>query len=153
MINIEKFRHIAIIVRDLQKMIEFYTHTLGFNIKRTFEIESDDFGKGVNIPDAKAKGTHLIHPNSNIEIELFEFINNSTPNNTPSIANAPGYRHIAFIVDDLEQSYKILEEKGMEFFSEPITVKEPKEVAGFKFVYFKDPEGNIIELNKLPENE
>jgi hypothetical protein len=24
-------------------------------------------------------------------------------------------------------------------------------VAGFQFVYFRDPEGNIVELNQLPD--
>jgi catechol 2,3-dioxygenase-like lactoylglutathione lyase family enzyme len=68
-----------------------------------------------------------------------------------SIANMIGYRHIAFIVDDLDKSFEILKGNGVEFFSEPITVSEPESVKGFRFVYFRDPEGNIIELNKLPE--
>ncbi len=73
MINITKFRHVAIIVKDLQRMLDFYTKIMGFNIKRTFKIESEDFRKGINIPNARAKGAHLIHPNLDIEIELFQF--------------------------------------------------------------------------------
>ena len=53
-------------------------------------------------------------------------------------------------MDDLKESWRELKEKGISFLSEPIAVKEPKEVAGFQFVYFLDPEGNIIELNELP---
>jgi glyoxylase I family protein len=153
MIKINKFRHVAIIVKDLDKMVDFYTKVMGFNVKRMIEIESEDFRKGISIPNAKAKVAHLTHPDLAMELELFEFYNNQNDNPNPDISNMPGYRHIAFIVEDLEQCYKTLKDNNIEFFSEPITVKEPASVAGFKFVYFKDPEGNIIELNQLPESE
>jgi hypothetical protein len=54
-------------------------------------------------------------------------------------------------VSNLQDAYSELKTKGIAFISEPITVKEPKEVAGFQFVYFRDPEGNIVELNQIPE--
>ena len=149
MINIQRFRHVALVVRDLDRMVEFYTTVLGLKLKRTFEIESEEFRKGIGIKDAKAKGAHLMVPDSNVEIELFQF--NQSVNEETSVANMTGYRHIAFIVDDLKHSFEILEENGIKFFSEPITVTEPESVKGFQFVYFRDPEGNIIELNKLPE--
>lgn len=153
MIQLKHFRHIAIIAKDLDIMVNFYTQILGFEIKREFEIESEEFRTGINIPIAKAKGTHLQHSNLSMEIELFEFVEGQNNNQISSQANIPGYRHIAFVVEDLDQSYEVLKENGIEFFSAPITIKEPANVAGFQFVYFKDPEGNLIELNKLPENE
>ena len=151
MINIRRFRHVAIIVEDLDRMVEFYTGVLGLKLKRDFEIESEEFRKGIGIRDAKARGAHLMVPDSNVEIELFQFIEKQSVKGKTSIANMIGYRHIAFIVDDLEKAVEILKRNGVEFFSEPITVNEPESVRGFRFVYFRDPEGNIIELNKLPE--
>ncbi len=151
MINIQRFRHVAIIVEDLDRMVEFYTRVLGLELKRDFEIESEEFRKGIGIKDAKARGAHLMVPDSNVEIELFQFIDNQSVREKTSIANMIGYRHMAFIVDDLDKTVEILKGNGVEFFSEPITVNEPESVRGFRFVYFRDPEGNIIELNKLPE--
>ena len=151
MINIQRFRHVAIIVEDLDRMVEFYTRVLGLELKRQFEIESEEFREGIGIEDAKARGAHLMVPDSNIEIELFQFIHSQGVKEKASIANMIGYRHIAFIVDDLDKSFEILKGNGVEFFSDPITVNEPESVRGFRFVYFRDPEGNIIELNKLPE--
>jgi glyoxylase I family protein len=149
LLRIKRFRHVAIVVRDLDRMVNFYTQTLGFLVKRRFTIRSEDFQKGIRVPNAEATGVHLQVPNSDIEIELFQFretkdVASSAP------ANAQGYRHMAFVVDNLQQTWKELKKKGVSFLSEPITVKEPKEVAGFQFVYFLDPEGNIIELNELP---
>ena len=141
----------AIVVKDLDRMVEFYTTVLGLELKRNFEIESEEFRKGIGIRDAKARGAHLMVPDSNVEIELFQFIDNQGAKGKTSIASMIGYRHMAFIVDDLEKAVEILKGNGVEFFSEPITVNEPESVRGFRFVYFRDPEGNILELNKLPE--
>lgn len=139
----------AIVVRDLDGMVNFYTQTLGFVVKRRFAIGNEDFRKGIGLPDAEAIVTHLMIPNSDVEIELLQF--KETKNRlSPSPANAQGYRHFALVVSDLKKSWRELKEKGILFLSDPITVKEPKEVAGFRFVYFLDPEGNIIELNELP---
>ena len=152
MVTVKRFRHIAVVVRDLENMVRFYTQNLGFEVKRHFNIKSEDFRKGVAIADAEAKGAHLVVPNSSVEIELFQF-ETPAPNllNTPLQSNQLGYRHMALVVGNLEETYLELKKSGIEFLSKPITVKEPKEVAGFQFVYFRDPEGNIIELNQLPE--
>ena len=151
MIKVNKFRHIAIVVNDFDKMVDFYSKTLGFTVIREFDIASEDFRKGVGISDAKARGAHLSIPGNGVEIEMFEYNQKADRIKELSVANYPGFRHIAFFVENLEDTYKCLKETGIEFFSEPITVKEPQSVAGFRFIYFKDPEGNIIELNQLPE--
>lgn len=153
MIKVNKFRHIAIIVNDFDKMIDFYSKILGFEVLRIFEIETEDFRKGVGISDAKAKVAHLSIPGNGVEIEMFEYSQKRERMEDLSIANAPGFRHMAFFVDNLEEAYESLKENGIEFYSEPILVKEPESVAGFRFVYFKDPEGNIIELNQLPKKQ
>jgi hypothetical protein len=51
----------------------------------------------------------------------------------------------------MDDAVKELESKGVVFHSKPIRFEMPKEIWGFCFVYFKDPEGNIIELNELPD--
>lgn len=56
MISISEFRHVAIVVKDISRMIDFYTGLLGFDVKQKFEIESDGFRKGIAIPNAKAMG-------------------------------------------------------------------------------------------------
>ncbi len=56
MISISEFRHVAIVVKDISRMIDFYTGLLGFNVKRKLEIESDDFRKGIAIPNAREMG-------------------------------------------------------------------------------------------------
>jgi glyoxylase I family protein len=152
MMHIKRFRHVAVVANDLRKLVDFYTQILGFEVKRRYEVKSADFQNGIGVPGAEATGVHLTMPNSDVELEMFQF---TAPlmnfSRSPLPANQPGYRHMALVVDNLQDAYLELKTKGIPFLSEPITFKEPKEVAGFQFVYFRDPEGNIVELNQLPD--
>lgn len=150
--HIQRFRHVALVAEDMPTLIDFYTQVLGFEVKRRYEVKTADFQRGVGVPGAEAMGVHLSLPNSPVELELFQFIApRLPPAGAPLPANQPGYRHMALVVDNIQAAYAELKAKGITFLSEPITFKEPKEVAGFQFVYFRDPEGNIIELNQLPD--
>ncbi len=148
MLQIVRFRHVAIVVADLEMMLDFYTRTLGFQLKRRFDIQTEDFRKGIGIASAKARVAHIAIPGG-AEIELFQFIRPSRQPVAMLPPDVPGFRHIAFVVDDIETSYSELTARGVRFFSEPVTIKEPEEVAGIQFVYFRDPEGNIIELSTI----
>src|SRR5258705_7618252 len=142
MMHIKRFRHVAIVAHDLPKLVDFYTQILGFEVKRRYEIKSPDFQNGVGVRGAEAMSVHLTIPNSTVELEMFQFtaplLDSAAP---PLPANQPGYRHMALVVDNLQEAYLELKAKGIPFLSEPVTYTEPKQVAGFKFVYFLDPEG------------
>lgn len=150
MIRVERFGHVGIVVRDLDRMIEFYTRVLGLSLKRTFVVDSEEFGRGVGIPGAKARGAHVTDVAGQVELELLQFLSDPEEKLT-SATNVLGYGHIAFVVNDLEGSRNELEHAGVEVFSEPVTMTTPWNMAGFRFLYFRDFEGNIVELNKLPE--
>jgi glyoxylase I family protein len=150
--HIQRFRHVAIVANDLPKLVDFYTQTLGFEVKRRYEAANANFQKGIGVAGAEAIVVHLTIPNSTVELELFQFTAPLMSDSRPPLpANQPGYRHMALIVDNLQAAYVELKTKGITFLSEPITHQEPKEVAGFQFIYFRDPEGNIVELNQLPD--
>ncbi|NJR50427.1 MAG: hypothetical protein HC780_13535 [Leptolyngbyaceae cyanobacterium CSU_1_3] len=42
----------------------------------------------------------------------------------------------------MDQSYQRLQKKGVQFLSKPFTYNPP----GYRIVFFRDPEGNILEL-------
>jgi glyoxylase I family protein len=149
--NIKRFRHIAIIVRSMDAMLSFYQNILGFRIKRDSIIDSPKFQKGIGIPGASARCVHLELPESTVELELFEFAQPDKRDGDHPAINDSGFRHIALVVQNLEATVGELKQKGVAFHSPPIRFEAPKEIRGFKFVYLKDPEGNFIELNELPE--
>ena len=150
MISIQRFRHVAIVASDLDVMLEFYTSVLGFRERSRYESASDDFRRGVGLPHVVAEVVHLGMVDSPVEIEMFQFDDTLAACADRARANLPGYRHIAFVVEDLGAACAQLRDLGVQFFSNPITLGASGSVAGIQFVYFKDPEGNIVELNQLP---
>ena len=56
MIGIFEFWHIAMVVKDISRMIDFYPGLLGIKVKRKLEIESKVFRKGIAMPNTNARG-------------------------------------------------------------------------------------------------
>src|SRR5271154_4064325 len=87
--NISRTHHVAIICSDYAVSKTFYTQILGLEIvSEVHRTKRDSYKLDLRLPD----GT---------QIELFSFPN---PPRRPSYPEACGLRHLAFAVDDLDQS-------------------------------------------------
>ena len=62
-----------------------------------------------------------------------------------STSHSLGASHVAFLVDDIEAKKAELEAKGIEFYSDVNAVDEGV-LAGWRWVYFEDPDGYPLEL-------
>ena len=120
--------HIAIISSDYQKAKDFYVDKLGFKVKR--EVERKDRDDFIIILEA---------PNG-IEIELF--IEKNPPRRVTR-PEAAGMRHLAFRVQDIEESVEKLNKKGIE--TEEIRI-DPQN--GKRMTFFMDPDGLPLELHE-----
>lgn len=126
MLKINKIHHIAIICSDYEKSKYFYTQILGLNIiQEVFRKERQSYKLDLAI-------------DNNYVIELFSFPN---PPERASRPEASGLRHLAFEVDDVEQTRNYLLSHGIE--SETIRVDEYTEK---KFFFIADPDNLPIEF-------
>lgn len=126
MININKIHHIAVICSDYQRSKRFYTDILGLTvIKETYREERRSFKL-----DLALKGEYVL--------ELFSF---PDPPKRPSKPEALGLRHLAFEVDNVEETAQALSKKGIEV--EPIRVDGDTHK---KFTFIADPDGLPIEF-------
>ena len=126
MLNIKKIHHVAIIASDYEKSKYFYTEILGFKIlKETYRAKRDSYKLDLMI-------------DGEYQIELFSFVN---PPKRLTNPEATGLRHLAFEVDNIEDSIKYLKEKNIEV--EPVRVDE---ITNKKFTFFKDPDNLPLEL-------
>lgn len=125
----EKVHHIAIICSHYERSKKFYTETLGLEIIReVYRSERDSFKLDLAL-------------NGNYIIELFSF---PTPPKRPSRPEACGLRHLAFAVENIENSILKLNQKGI--VTEPIRIDE---YTGKKFTFFFDPDELPIELYEI----
>jgi glyoxylase I family protein len=129
MLQLKAVHHIAIICSDYEQSKRFYTEILGFEIRREVLREERQSYK----LDLALNGHYCI--------ELFSFPN---PPKRPSRPEAAGLRHIAFQVENVEESIIELNAKGI--FPEPIRIDE---FTGKKFTFFADPDDLPIELYEL----
>jgi catechol 2,3-dioxygenase-like lactoylglutathione lyase family enzyme len=78
----------------------------------------------------------------------FEILEYGSPPSTSSAApaqNEIGAAHVAIHVDDIHDAYERLAARGV-VFNSGINVIDEGPLAGWRWVYFRDPDGHTIEL-------
>jgi len=128
---IQSIVHIALVVKEYDEAIEFYTKKLNFIlIEDTYQPEQDKRWVVV-APPGSIGTTLLLARASKEEQELF-------------IGNQAGGRVFLFLnTDDFWRDYNDMIMKGIEF------VREPKEQTYGMVAVFKDLYGNLWDLLEL----
>ena len=118
--------HVAIICSDYPKSKRFYVEVLGFKIVReTYREDRRSFKLDLQVGDQ-------------YQIELFSF---PSPPARLSSPEACGLRHISFEVEDVQETVRKLQSRGVE--AEPIRIDESTNKS---FTFFRDPDGLPIEV-------
>ncbi|MEZ8939343.1 VOC family protein [Vibrio alginolyticus] len=118
--------HVAIICSDYSRSKRFYTEVLGLKvIAENYREARDSYKLDLALPDGS-------------QVELFSFP--GAPER-PSFPEAQGLRHLAFLVDNVEQIKAYLESNDVEV--EPIRIDE---FTGKAFTFFQDPDGLPLEI-------
>ena len=145
--SIQGVHHTGIIVSDLDRSIAFYHDLLGFPFSSEPSpwFEGDELAQGVGVPGARLRQCCLLVGSDTLE--LLEYANRE-PSDGPVHQNHLGAMHVAFRVDDVSATVAALEEAGVEFLSGPHTVDDGV-LAGWRWVYFHDPDGIPLELVEI----
>jgi catechol 2,3-dioxygenase-like lactoylglutathione lyase family enzyme len=123
---VKKADHLAIIAKDMDESVKFYTEVLG--------LEVFDSGE---VPGQHIRNTRMIAPGDPFIIELVEFQDDRDYHYGDGLIEV-----VALKVDDIFAAIEELKGKGVEFLSE-----EPNEVApGAYFIFFRGPAGEKLEL-------
>ncbi|WP_310487797.1 VOC family protein [Chamaesiphon sp. VAR_69_metabat_338] len=127
--KVNKIHHVAIICSDYIKSKRFYVDILKFSIiSETYRAERDSYKLDLQVSDRDT-------------IELFSF---PSPPPRPSQPEACGLRHLAFEVDNIEESVEYLISCGIEV--EPVRIDS---LTGKKFTFFKDPDNLPLEIYEI----
>ena len=125
--NLKSVHHIAIIVSDHDRALDFYVNKLGFSVIRDcFRQERSDWKTDLAL--------------DGLELEIFTRVN---PPKRPSYPEACGLRHLAFRVADIEAAVAELAEKGIS--CEPIRMDPYTKT---RMTFFADPDGLPLELHE-----
>jgi|SRR5215468_5954878 len=119
--------HIALVVRNYDEALSFYTEVLGFEL-----IEDSDLGGGkrwVLVSPPGSRGASLLLAQA------------ATPEQASRIGNQTGGRVFLFLhTDDFWRDYKLLQSRNVKF------VRDPKEELYGTVAVFADLYGNLWDL-------
>ena len=129
MMNGVAFDHVLIVVKDLERSIEFY-EVLGFTHVETIQR-----------PDDRVAVMRL----GEVKIELMCLPEGVETHHPPRKLTDLGFRHVGFRVNDVNEAYELLKE-SIQFDSPPKTTAGR---SGRVTIFFKDPDG--VELHFVQE--
>jgi catechol 2,3-dioxygenase-like lactoylglutathione lyase family enzyme len=124
----QSIAHVALIVRDYDEAIEFYTRKLHFDlIEDTYQPEQDK--RWVVVAPPNSSGSTLLLARA------------SKPAQEAFIGNQSGGRAFLFLsTDDFWRDYNDMSSQGIHF------VREPKEEEYGTVAVFEDLYGNLLDL-------
>jgi catechol 2,3-dioxygenase-like lactoylglutathione lyase family enzyme len=137
--------HVGITVKDLDASIRFYHDVLGlqFSNEPSPWFEGEELSAGVGVPGAALRQVSLLLGET--ILELLEYKSPPSETTGPLKSNSRGASHVAFAVDDIEATKAEFEAKGIEFYG-PVNIVDEGVLAGWRWVYFDDPDGYPLEL-------
>jgi catechol 2,3-dioxygenase-like lactoylglutathione lyase family enzyme len=140
--------HVGITVRDLDASLRFYHDVLGlpFANEPSPWFDGPELARGVGVPDAALRQVSLAA--GDLILELLEYASPPSETARPLRSNDVGASHVAFLVDDIVEAREELEAKGVRFYSDVNLVDEGV-LAGWRWVYFEDPDGYPLELVEI----
>lgn len=144
-----KFAHINIIANDWRKLAEFYQKVFDCKpVSAERNLSGSWIEEATAIKNAEINGIHLCLPGYEKKLPTLEiFKYKHTESEQVRKINKPGFAHIAFDVEDVEQMLKkVLNEGGKQVGK--VVSSEISNAGKITFVYCTDPEGNILELQK-----
>ncbi len=147
--NTHRMRHVAFATPDLDTLTKFYSSLLGGQEPRRIghwiRISGDNVDKvsGLEGSEIEMAWFQL----RNLEIEIAQFHSHRTERaSAPRPFNAPGYNIIMFDVTDLAKARQRVTDAG------GTIVGESPSLDGAVTIFARDPDGNLIGFQQLPES-
>jgi predicted enzyme related to lactoylglutathione lyase len=142
-----RFAHINIIAQDWRRLAKFYEDVFGCTpVPPERNLQGEWLDAATGLQGAQLQGVHLRLPGYGKEgptLEIFQY--SRQEERAETVANCPGFAHIAFAVDEVKAALNALLAAGGGPIGEVVSLSIPG-TGTISFVYATDPEGNIIEL-------
>ena len=137
-----RMEHIGIVVDDLAAATAFFV-ALGLEVEGETSVEGDLVDRINGLEGVRADVVILRTPGDNAtKLELAKYRSPAYEgDDAPAPANAPGIRHLLFVVDDIEASLAGLRAHGGELVGELVSYENI-----YWLCYVRGPAGIIVEL-------
>ena len=135
MSNIKKIHHVAMVVEDIERSLEFWRDTLGISL-----------GQIKDVPGEKARIAFL--PIGEAEIELVQPIDSDSGLAKYLQKRGQGMHHICIQVDGIETILAQLKSRGVHMINESVISGDAGKL--YAFIHPESTGGVLVELYELP---
>ena len=143
---IRDYHHTVLLVSDFNRSLDFYCDTLGFElISRDEDRRGPFLDQMFNVNEVVIK-LALIRGGGEI-VEVIEVVSPPEITRHDGTDARYGIARIGWEVDEIETMVGELRAKGVEFLSDIVDMTVGH-YAGGKVVFFRDPDGIILELQQ-----
>jgi predicted enzyme related to lactoylglutathione lyase len=140
------YGHTNLIARDWESLAAFYQQVFGCTpVPPQRDLAGSALERGTAVPGAQLKGIHLRLPgfgDAGPTLEIFTYT--TLADRLPTVANRPGFGHIAFAVSDVAAARDAVLHSGGSIHGD--IVSTPAGERTVTWTYVRDPEGNLVEL-------
>jgi catechol 2,3-dioxygenase-like lactoylglutathione lyase family enzyme len=139
--TVQSLEHIGVVVDDLVAATAFFV-ALGLEVEGEASVEGRLVDRINGLEGVRADIVMLRTPDDSSKLELAKYRSPSHEGDDgPAAPNAPGIRHILFLVDDIEASLAGLRAHGGELVGELVNYEN-----SYWLCYVRGPAGIIVEL-------
>jgi catechol 2,3-dioxygenase-like lactoylglutathione lyase family enzyme len=144
-----RFVHVNLIAKDWKQLARFYEQVFGcVPVPPERRLQGRQLERATGVSGASIQGVHLRLPgfgDVGPTLEIFQYVQG--PDSPLAAVNQRGLAHVAFAVDDVKAAQDAVLAAGGSSVGELVALPVSEDRA-VTFVYVRDPEGNIIELQK-----
>ena len=138
--TLQRMDHVGIVVDDLPAAIESFVE-LGLEVVSQWSADDRRVDRIVGLDAVRNDAAMLRTPDGNGRLELIQFNAPPAEGDAHAPANTRGLRHLAFAVDDIEDTIARLRARGSELVGELVNYGD-----SYWLCYVRGPEGIIVEL-------
>ena len=139
--TVRRMDNVGIVVESLDAAISFFTE-LGLQLEGRATIEGEWAGRVTGLRDQRVEIAMMRTPDGHSRLELSRFV---APPVVADHRNAPvnafGYLRVMFAVDDIDETFERLRQRGAQLVGEIVRYKD-----AYRLCYIRGPEGLLIGL-------
>jgi catechol 2,3-dioxygenase-like lactoylglutathione lyase family enzyme len=143
------YRHTNLVARDWRRLVAFYVEVFGCTpVGAERDLGGPWLDASTGLEGAHVRGQHLLLPGHGPDgptLEIFRY--DETVEQSHPTADRLGFGHLAFLVDDLDATLAQLLAAGGTSLG-TVAETEIPDAGRLRVVYARDPEGNILELQR-----
>ena len=145
---IKAIQHLSYTVSDIDEARSFFVDTLGLEANEVRDVSGERVEQIIGFENLHMKISNIITPD-NGNIELIQYVSPKGKQLDLATCNT-GVAHLAFVVDNIDKTYKAWSAKGVKFIHEPLWAGAGA-LKGWGIAYFRGPDGITMEIMEAPK--